>query len=986
MSGYSKKRPRTMRPDQIFGNWKSLKHTTSRLREVTSKRTAELTADPLVFFEQVLGFKPYEYQKEFTQLFVDNQFTAARWCRQSGKTYLISALLLWYAIAYPNSAIGIVGPSFRQTKRIISRIAAFTHKLPHQTVFKPQKTQIHFANGSTIEAFPNNPETIRGPTLHVVYCLPAGTNVTLADGSTMPIEKLKADQHVMSFNLRTNHIESKKVLRTFSNPKAGRTMFRITCPLGALDCTSDHKVYTVTKGFVPSSQVCKGDKILYLTEHAKVNVGDNNKTPSQSTPDRNPETVTLRWNFRRPLHTKTPEPEKKCARNCKSFFKTSTIRQVQVHNSKKCSKKTTHQGTQSRLGKVSNQILYFNPPRNNRYLPHLLPKRSQNRYPELAKPHYQPPCTSSMVYGRWQYIKISSKLQYTQIFHPRTVTSATMAQKQLENKRENCKRQPWQRLLSKITSKRPRLIFQSYKIICYSLNAIQDSPTLRVSSLLCMRKTRYPQQSSSLSQKTYNLCKQGMQKSVGKNKQRLETKSAKALCSMRKDIHSNSKKDSCLFNTMSKDIQNTIQETKTVTKQKANTGTFMSRVPQGFYSKKWSSENLQCKMQVETAQPTQQGSFATKTLYNVRKNFSASNSPPKILQCQVSGTECLPKKESEEEFVYDIEVEDNHNFFADGILVSNCDEMNFVANDSELYDAILYTLGTTDGKFVCSSTPWNTDSVFFKIFNHKDYKDFKTSHVPVAKALSPNGPLKPNIIQHIKIQMGDDPIRWRREMEAEWAEDQDVWLNQSLIAQCISTQKSCGQELREFNSEKTYSGEFYAGLDLAQTRDYTVLSVIERQNDLLFLRHLKIFDQPTIYATVLGYIKMLQDRWGGFERLRVDFTREGPSIIADMENAGIQNAEGVNFSVPRKSEMASLLKQRMLNRQFFYPLMTWEKPYRSEICNELNIERYTLRKDGSIGFFHPQGTHDDVFWSIALAVYATTDMAPEPYLAVVPRS
>jgi hypothetical protein len=48
---------------------------------------------------------------------------------------------------------------------------------------------------------------------------------------------------------------------------------------------------------------------------------------------------------------------------------------------------------------------------------------------------------------------------------------------------------------------------------------------------------------------------------------------------------------------------------------------------------------------------------------------------------------------------------------------------NFIANkiptinthDKELYDAILYTLGTTDGKFVCSSTPWHTDSVFFKI-------------------------------------------------------------------------------------------------------------------------------------------------------------------------------------------------------------------------------------------------------------------------------
>jgi phage FluMu gp28-like protein len=439
--------------------------------------------EPLKFFEQLVGFKPFNYQAEFIQMFQSNQFTAARWCRQSGKTFIIAALLLWYATTYPQSTIGIVGPSWRQTKRILSRIALFTHKLPPGITFKPQRTQIHFANGSSIEAFPNNPETIRGPTLNVVYC----------------------------------------------------------------------------------------------------------------------------------------------------------------------------------------------------------------------------------------------------------------------------------------------------------------------------------------------------------------------------------------------------------------------------------------------------------------------------------------------------------------------DEFNFVPNDQELYDAILYTLGTTDGKFVCSSTPWNSDSVFFKIFNHKDFSDFKTSHVTVEKALYPKGPLKPGIIEKIKTQMGDDPSRWRREMEAEWVEDDNVWLTQSLIASSVGTNKSCGQDLQEFNPDANVKGEFFAGLDLAQTRDYCVLSVVERQNDKLYLRHLKIFQQPTLYASVLGYLKALQDRWGGFEKIRVDFTREGPSIIADMENAGIDNAEGVCFSVPRKSEMAGLLKQRMMNKQFFYPLLSWERPYRGEICTELNVERYDLRKDGNIGFSHPYGTHDDVFWSIALAVYATATMEPEQFMAVVPR-
>ena len=72
--------------------------------------------------------------------------------------------------------------------------------------------------------------------------------------------------------------------------------------------------------------------------------------------------------------------------------------------------------------------------------------------------------------------------------------------------------------------------------------------------------------------------------------------------------------------------------------------------------------------------------------------------------------------------------------------------------------------------------------------------------------------------------MGDDPARWRREMEAEWSEDEDVWLPQSLIVACVGTTKNCGVDLQPFNPDAEYEGDFFAGLDLAQTRDYCPLS------------------------------------------------------------------------------------------------------------------------------------------------------------------
>jgi len=52
-------------------------------------------------------------------------------------------------------------------------------------------------------------------------------------------------------------------------------------------------------------------------------------------------------------------------------------------------------------------------------------------------------------------------------------------------------------------------------------------------------------------------------------------------------------------------------------------------------------------------------------------------------------------------------------------------------------------------------------------------------------------------------------------------------------------------------------------------------------------------------------------------------------------------------------------------------------PYDPDLFAELNVERFELSKTGKILFNHPEGTHDDRFWALALAVYAA-DMAPPP--------
>jgi len=316
------------------------------------------------------------------------------------------------------------------------------------------------------------------------------------------------------------------------------------------------------------------------------------------------------------------------------------------------------------------------------------------------------------------------------------------------------------------------------------------------------------------------------------------------------------------------------------------------------------------------------------------------------------------------------------------------DEANHTPNDIDLWTGILFSIAATKGKVLVSSTPWNTDSVFYRIFHSEDFEDFGRSHVTWKDGLAPNGPLDQKTVESIRKQFAEDPWRWKREMEAEWAEDENCWLSQSLITKCIATQKTLGEELELWSWETIQKGRrLFAGLDLGRLQDYSVLIVIEEIEGKYFLRHMKIFPLETSYTSVIGYVKTVQDRWGGFSKIRVDSTNQD-YVVEEMKNSSIDNVEGVHFTLPRKQEMAILLKQTMVDNKFWYPYFTWEKrekTYRGEYVTELNVERFELRKDGSIAFNHPQGTHDDVFWATALALYATVEMTPEPEIWVMPR-
>jgi phage FluMu gp28-like protein len=299
------------------------------------------------------------------------------------------------------------------------------------------------------------------------------------------------------------------------------------------------------------------------------------------------------------------------------------------------------------------------------------------------------------------------------------------------------------------------------------------------------------------------------------------------------------------------------------------------------------------------------------------------------------------------------------------------DEFNFIPNDEELYDAMLFTLGTTNGKFICTSTPWHTGSIFHKIFHTQTGTDYAKTHVTWQQALEPNGPLKHQILNRIRKQLEGDPARWKREMEAEWAENENVYLPQALITACIN------HTLEYAPFEELQGGDFHAGLDLGKYQDHSVLAITKTEGNATKLVHLHQFPLNTPYASVIGYVKTINDRWQTIHKILVDQTGIGDYITEDMQNAGITNTQGIKFTQETKQQIAQWLKQAMTEKRLHIP-------YDSNLIAELNTERYELTKDGKTHFSHPTGTHDDRFWALALAAYATRT-EPTPKLWIIAK-
>src|SRR5713101_816829 len=237
-----------------------------------------------------------------------------------------------------------------------------------------------------------------------------------------------------------------------------------------------------------------------------------------------------------------------------------------------------------------------------------------------------------------------------------------------------------------------------------------------------------------------------------------------------------------------------------------------------------------------------------------------------------------------------------------------CDEMNYIRDDAELYDAILFTLGTTNGSFIASSTPGSSDSLFYKICLADEYADFSRHKVSWREAVEPNGPLKASILEKVRKQLETNPWRWTREMEAEFAEDEETFFPLALITQCIDGDF----DYTPFESKIT-DHFIYIGVDFGKHRDHSVVAAIEYDNESRKARliHVRKFALETEYASVIGYVKALVSRWQKTRQVSTDVTGVGDFITEEMKRSGITQTVGIQLTIPSKTDILGNLKEMM---------------------------------------------------------------------------
>ena len=120
----------------------------------------------------IIPFELYDFQDQMVRRFHENRFNIAKLPRQSGKSTVVTAYLLWYALFNDNVNIAILANKAATAREMLQRLQLSYENLPkwlQQGVVNWNRGSLELENGSKIMAASTSASAVRGMSFNIIF-------------------------------------------------------------------------------------------------------------------------------------------------------------------------------------------------------------------------------------------------------------------------------------------------------------------------------------------------------------------------------------------------------------------------------------------------------------------------------------------------------------------------------------------------------------------------------------------------------------------------------------------------------------------------------------------------------------------------------------------------------------------------------------------------------------------------------------------------
>jgi len=334
--------------------------------------------------------------------------------------------------------------------------------------------------------------------------------------------------------------------------------------------------------------------------------------------------------------------------------------------------------------------------------------------------------------------------------------------------------------------------------------------------------------------------------------------------------------------------------------------------------------------------------------------------------------------------VYNLEVEDDNSYIANGIVVHNCDEAAQYKDHSIFERWIITRVTAKNGKLVVISTPVSAIDLPHKllrnpIFYSKIYTALKPRmtenpeyYSDICKNLKEGEPLFPELYSKEKleaIKQSQGSLRFEQEYMCNVLVVEDALYPPNMVVECFD--ESLDFQLPE-------GGTVYIGADFAvgtgKDADYSVFTVIENNGEKNFIRKIERYKGMPISAQ----IKRLEELCHAYKpkAIYLDETTFGVSIVQELRSKQLP-VVGCKFDLKSRNNYLMNLRKIIEDRRLVIP----RKP--GSFCVSLTDKLFTeltsfviSKTQAGLVTYKSTAAHDDMVMSLALAVSGVQKKMP----------